>query len=607
MSLTDLSDRSPLYIKAAKELHGNDGQMVAYESTGHCVALAGPGSGKTKTLTVKLAQILNEDVFAPRGIACITYSNQCARELKKRLLLLGVEESPRIYIGTVHSFCFRMVVLPYARLAGLNLPDPVTVASKAEQERLLDEAITSIDPIGNPAYKRIPCSEFRKTVLDRNSQEWLSNDNYRPIIELYEQKLIDCQQVDFDGMVLMALQLIKECSWIRAALKAKYPVLAVDEYQDLGVPLHNIVEILCLEEQIRLFAVGDPDQSIYGFNGSRPNLLEGLAKHPDIEQARLKLNYRCGSDIIKASSALIDPDMESEAFGSQKGIIFAHECKKGIEEQLDKVFSSIIPDFLRRSKLSKLGDIGILYTNQFVGQQVADAAKATGYDYVRFDQGNPYPRTPFTTWLEECAAWCSGGWKTGEPKLSSLIYTWLQFNPSLATDSEITGIRKLLVNFLFSNRSPTMSLHKWFKKLESIGLLDNFKTEPTYIDEYNTFNDFYTRTITGEPLEKFTVQIFGGQKGSPDHLNLTTMHSSKGLEYDTVIMIGLEEGVIPRTYKATETQIAESKRLFYVSLTRARHEVHMLWSGWYQAKGYTFREGRSRFVTDVLNKIPQSE
>jgi superfamily I DNA/RNA helicase len=386
-------------------------------------------------------------------------------------------------------------------------------------------------------------------------------------------------------------------------LKAKYPVLIVDEYQDLGVPLHQMVEILCLDEKIRLFAVGDPDQSIYGFNGSRPNLLRDLAQHDDVELVKLKLNYRCGSDIIKASSALLGPHHESESSGTQAGIIYAYECEEGLEAQLDKVFCEIIPGFLTRSPESKLGDIGILYTDQYVGQLVADAAKVAGYDFVRFDQGSPYPRTPFTTWLEECAEWCSGGWRIGEPKLSNLIYTWLQFNPSLSTDSDIANCRKLLVNFLFNNRVPSMPLHEWLENFEKHRLLENFENETTYSDEYMTLDSFYDKTCPGEVLEAFTVQIFGGQKGSPDHVNLTTMHSSKGLEYQVVIMIGLEEGKIPWTYRTTESKIAESKRLFYVSLTRARHEVHMLWSGWHKVKGNTFREGRSRFVTDVLNII----
>lgn len=603
MSPTSSADRKPLYKKAAEGLLSNTGQWAAYESTGHCVALAGPGSGKTKTLTIKLAKILSEDVFAPRGVACLTYSNQCARELKKRLKQLGVEESNRVFIGTVHSFCFRMVVLPYARLAGMELPNPVSVASQREQSLLLEEALLEVDPRGGTPFQMTSCSEFRRTVIDRNSAKWLFNDLYRPAVEIYERKLVDNGKVDFDGMVLMALRLIQEYSWVRAALKAKYPVLIVDEYQDLGVPLHQIVEKLCLDEQIRLFAVGDPDQSIYGFNGARPNLLKDLAELENVEKIKLKLNYRCGGGIIKASSALLGLDHESEASGTQEGVIYSYECVEGIEAQLEKVFFRIIPDFLNRSPGSKLGDIGILYTDQHIGQLAADAAKVTGYDYVRFDQGSPYPRTPFTTWLEECAAWCSGGWKIGEPNLSNLIYRWLQFNPSLSTDSEIANCKRLLVNFLFDHRSPSMLLHEWLGGLKTHGLLKMFKTETSFADEHETLVAFYRKTCIGEPLEAFTVQIFGGQKGSPEHLNLTTMHSSKGLEYQAVIMIGLEEGRIPWTYMATDLQIAESKRLFYVSLTRASHEVHMLWSGWYQFKGNTFHKGRSRFVTDVLNKI----
>src|SRR5262245_6159953 len=106
----------PPYMLAAEALRKNEGQWKAYESEGNCVILAGPGSGKTKTLTVKLARMLAEDVRPPRGIACITYNNQCARELRRRLAALGVEDGRRAAIGTLHSFCLQHVVLPYARI-----------------------------------------------------------------------------------------------------------------------------------------------------------------------------------------------------------------------------------------------------------------------------------------------------------------------------------------------------------------------------------------------------------------------------------------------------------------------------------------------------------
>src|SRR4051812_33604259 len=102
------------YIKAAEAFRENPGQSKAFDSTGHCVVLAGPGSGKTKTLATKLARMLAEDVRSPRGIACITYSNECARELRRRLLGLGVEERERrIFIGTVHSFALQNILEPF--------------------------------------------------------------------------------------------------------------------------------------------------------------------------------------------------------------------------------------------------------------------------------------------------------------------------------------------------------------------------------------------------------------------------------------------------------------------------------------------------------------
>src|SRR5262249_38681400 len=118
----------PPYLLAAEDLRDNPGQWRVYESRGHCVVLAGPGSGKTKVITTKLARILAEDVRPPRHVACITYSNECARELRRRLKRLGVDDRSRAFIGTVHSFCLQQVLRPFAHLAGSSFPSPLTVA-----------------------------------------------------------------------------------------------------------------------------------------------------------------------------------------------------------------------------------------------------------------------------------------------------------------------------------------------------------------------------------------------------------------------------------------------------------------------------------------------
>lgn len=166
---------STAYLAQAAELAGNPGQLAAYSSQGHCVVLAGPGSGKTKTLVLKLARILAEDVEAPRGAACITYSQECARELTRRLEALGLRDAPNLFIGTVHGFCLRHLLMPYGRLAGLPLTFPLSVATQRVSDRLLKQTGEELFGENHP-YKAIDLGRHRRSVLDRNSIAWRSEE-----------------------------------------------------------------------------------------------------------------------------------------------------------------------------------------------------------------------------------------------------------------------------------------------------------------------------------------------------------------------------------------------------------------------------------------------
>lgn len=177
-----------LYLRAAEDLRPNSGQWQAYSATGHCVVLAGPGSGKTKTLTIKLARMLAEDTKEPRGLACITYNNECARELEQRLAALGVEPSRRVFIGTVHSFSLTQIVMPYAKSAQLGLPEGFSVATRQQQRAALEVAFKrTIGGAGNPQDWDFPMGRHRRSILNRDSREWRERDpQLSQLVEAYE-------------------------------------------------------------------------------------------------------------------------------------------------------------------------------------------------------------------------------------------------------------------------------------------------------------------------------------------------------------------------------------------------------------------------------------
>lgn len=578
----------------------NDGQWQAYEAPGHCVVLAGPGSGKTKTLTIKLARILSEDVEAPRGVACITYNNECARELEDRLSRLGVEPGKRVFIGTVHSFSLTQILLPYGPLLGIDLPTEFGVATQQQQKIALENAYYEvIGGPGNPQNARFSMDLYRRSILDRSKPAWLGRDEQKArLVEAYEHHLRMMGLIDFDDMPLLALRALKQNPWLRQALVAKFPVLAVDEYQDLGRALHQMVMGLCFHSGMRLLAVGDADQSIYGFIGAYPELLQRLSERDDVETVTLGLNYRCGSQIVQASEYAL-----GEARGYQvpenaaAGTIYFHPSSDGYSAHASFLFANILPGILERNPGIELGQIGILYPAAFLGNEVADAAQAHGYSVLRTDANALFPRSSrLMRWLEACASWCCDGWKRGDPRWSRLVSEGIRLFPSLQSKREKgRQFGRSLLDLMWCRRDGQYDLRNWLLEIRQGLLAPLMEAERTFSEEQTILDNFLVRLGDDGDIGQMSLGQFSGEGIGNDRINLSTLHSAKGREFDITVLFGMDAGRIPRA-NASEADLIAARRLFYVGVTRARTELHMVFSA----------HNPSAFVTEVQDRIGQA-
>ena len=210
-----------------QDIKKNGKQTEALEKLGNTVVIAGPGSGKTRVLTTKIAKLLSEEIKAPQGIVCLTYTRMMAKEIEQRLYPLGVRDRPNIFVGTVHGFCLSEIVIPYAKLFGMKLPDVIRIAPRDIIGRTRTDALKK-----NFRYidkNRIDqFNILRRLRADLKFYEWEDNKHYCRAIAEYEKSLLRQEYLDFDYIIKIGLRLIMSQELVRKSLFAKFPWMAID-------------------------------------------------------------------------------------------------------------------------------------------------------------------------------------------------------------------------------------------------------------------------------------------------------------------------------------------------------------------------------------------
>jgi DNA helicase II / ATP-dependent DNA helicase PcrA len=576
--------------QARDELRQNDRQWEAFITPGHCVVVAPPGSGKTKLLTTRVAEDLTTLIKSPRGASCITLTNAAADEVARRLGNLGVKRST-LFVGTVHAFALSKIVVPYAAVVGWDDVAGAAIANPEQQKTAFGKAVSSL-------YAPSEDTRFLRPTMDRARRMLASPDELQRfgprmagLIEAYEANLRESGLIDFDDLVKLSVRLVEENRFVRRALASRYRCLYVDEYQDLPPGLDRLVRALCFGDvDVRLFAVGDPDQSIFGWTGSRPELLDELAVSPAVALVRLNVNYRCGAKIIAYSRRVLEHEREISAV-REGGEVEALHCPGGIDEQRQQTARLIIE---AREAGTLLEEIAVICrTNDDCIEMGATLRQQRIPCFVR---AGYYSLTQATLFVEGLAAWTVFPRGSGGRSLSHLLRTWRVLLGMNATPSDDVDLVRYVRE---SSAKPDQPASEFLQGVLDIGLARSLRAR---VNSQDADEIGKMRAALGEgELSNLTLRGLADRARPVGRVEVTTMSSAKGLEFDVVILTGLEEGLVPFWSSTKDPrELAEERRKFYVSITRARRAVHLLYSGWFTWKsGASVHDGPSRFLSEL--------
>jgi len=600
-----------LFFNDLKLIQKDDRQFAAYNSMTNTVVIAGPGSGKTRVLTLKAITLAKSHIKNPCGIACISFSRETVRELKKRLGQYGYNPSNKDFIGTVHSFSLLHVIKPFAHLyPQYNVHYPIKILPDNVRDQIYHSVLSELNIEDNRLLTLSEISKHRSLSLPGRSNVHMGSTRLISSAALiYEKYLYKTVYLDFISIINISAKIICEQEFVRMSLQSRFPWLLIDEYQDLGKALHEMVLELIFNAEMKLYAVGDVNQSIYGFNGGYPDFLQELTENDDITTINLEANYRSTQQIIEASLETLQlippfPKYTAEKRKDELADFAFITCDEEMDEQYEVVSKKIVPKLLLQG--IPLNEIGILTNSNVEIQHLANFLQAEKIPF--FIATWNFENSAVVVWLQDCALWCHNQEKQSFNELFKFWMRLLSEHNDKRKGFEKIRLKTILFNILSRSRAKVNTL-EWLKfiivKLDIKTTLADSEIYPNEIKNL----DRLLEEAKLHNLKNSSIQRFANL-GTPDNeVTITTRHSSKGLEFEVVIMLGMEEERFPYySHLGNPIALAEDQRLCYVCISRAKKSCILVRSKIFSIptkRGDIWRKifNPSRFWVSLYNKF----
>ena len=597
---------------------------------GPCLVMAGAGSGKTKVLTTRIAYLI-ENGIRDYNILAITFTNKAAKEMRDRVNnIFGYDINA--FIGTFHSFGLRIIRENYMYLGLdknftiIDSDDVLSVIKKILKDMNLDPKHYS------PYYIRNKISEIKSQMFSDREIDSLYNTEIdlvvKEVYKKYLDKMIKNNSIDFDDLLCMPVNLFKNHKDILEHYQNKYKYILIDEYQDTNPVQYKLSKFLASKHK-NIFVVGDMNQSIYAFRQADfRNILNFERDYKDCKVIKLEENYRSTNNILNAANSVIKNNKERKdlKLWSEKGDGLKIKYMRAYDEKHE--ITLVIEEI---NKLLKDGykpsDIGILYRTNAQSRVVEEGFLSKGIPYKVVGSYYFYNRKEIKDLISYLRLIYNNNDEVslrriinvpkrgiGEAAIKNIENTSLINGTSMfdALNSKKEVEFKNLILDLVKD-SDNMSLTELIDSvLEKTGLKHELEEDKTLENEIRLDNLMEFKSITasfeertgtvnlGDFLEEISlISDIASHKEDNDEVTLMTIHSAKGLEFDVVFLIGMEEGLFPHSMSLMEDGIEEERRLCYVGITRARERLYITNAKRRMLYGKDSMNMPSRFIDEI--------